>query len=606
MVPVHRAKQPSNSDTPPQSQRTSSVSSLGSNDSRLSYVSNVTGFEAELSNLKEFLTNGFESSELPSYYGHSNAQRNSFHKLQEQFEQLRKDHEILKRQRTDLQHVNQTLVTRESLSVTLVEQMKEEHIMEQAKIKGQLSYHLLDLESKATIIETLKNTISEQYCLVQDKATAIDSLEKRYDDLVTQLTAVRKSGDWYKDELHRCQQQKADFHRRLLALEQEMCHESAKTRQLEGELRITLRQSQEVETNAVREKTTLLLQLEDLHTALSARNVESPEKHDPVCQGCLFHAFTIDDLKQQVISLTKAIDTCQNRLCTVESDNGQMQSTVAIVQTSLADKLVLIATLEDYIKRLEEERSSISIKCQQLQKQNELLLDENCKINAATTLQVESMQKDKNIAEQRLATVEQELRQNCYQAELFEKELSEARGKVQTAEKSVVKAKSEFTSLNDNLKAALISSASKQKEIDQLRHQNHEQAAELQDCQTLIEKYEQEKSHIEENIAHLTQSSISDRNKYELIKVEKEGLSSKLLLLNEQLHRIKTDHLDVIPKAMPVLMLDIACQGEINDDAAELKHLKTLMKVLEKEHREKHKRHELNVRTLLKKVKVYY
>lgn len=597
MVPVHRRKssQPRNSEPLERTQqRTSSVSSLGSTDSRLSFVSNVTGFEAELSNLKEFLTNGDESN-LLSYYGHSNAQRNSFNKLQEKCEQLTKDNENLERLRNDLEHVNQTLVSQETSSVALMEQLKEQHLMELARIKGKLSYHLLELESKASINETLKSTISEQYCLVQAKVASIDSLE-------SELRAVRSSGDWYKDELHRCQQQKADFHRRLLTMEQEMCQNSSQTKRLQDELRIAVRQSQEVETNAVREKTKLLMKLQDLQSALITRNTVSIEKHESVCATCSFHAFTIDDLRQQVISLTKSVDSSQNRLNDVESDNGQLQSTVAVVQTSLADKSVLIATLEDYISRLEEERSSISIQCQQLQSRNESLQDENSKANADAVCQIESIQKDLSIAEQRLATAEHELRRKCNEAQLLEKNLSDVRDKFGTASNSLVKANSDLASLKDDIKAALISSASKQKEIDELHHKSREQAAELLDCQTLIEKYEQEKSHIEENISHLTQSSLSDRNKYELIKVEKEGLSSKLLLLNEQLHRIKLDHVDVVPTAMPVVMLDNACQTEINLDAAELKHFKTLMKVLEKEHKEKNKRHELNVRTLLKKV----
>lgn len=597
MVPVHRRKslQPSSRDPlSPQSQRTTSVSSLGSCDSRLSYVSNVTGFEAELSNLKKFLTNGDEL-ELRSYYGHRNAQRNSFNKLQEKFEQLKEHHENLERQRNELEHANQILVTKESCSVAIIEQMKEQHLLELARVKGQLSYHLMELESKASINETLKNTISEQYCLVQAKLTAIDSLEKRNDDLVSELSAVRSSGDWYKDELHRCQQQKAEFHRRSLTMEQGMCQESAKTRRLQDELRIALRQGQEVETNAVREKKILLLKLQDLQKDLTTRTVGSIEKNEPVCPACSFHTFTIEDLRQQMNYLTKSVDASQKRLNAVESENAQLQSALAVLQTSHADKLVVIATLEDFIGRLEVERSSVSIQCQKLQNRNELLQVENCKANADVACQAESLQMNLRRAEQRLVTMEHEIREKCDQAEIFEKDLSESRDKLGTAISNV-------TSLKDDLRVALISSASKQIEIDQLRNQNREQAAELQDCQTLIEKYEQEKRHIEENIAHLTQSSLSDRNKYELIKVEKEGLSSKLLLLNDQLHRIKNDHIDVIPSTMPVVMLDIACQGELNDDAAELKHLKILMKVLEKEHREKIKRHELNVRTLLKKV----
>lgn len=598
MVPVHQQKPSQQSSDPPpersQSQRTSSVSSLGSNDSRLSTVSNVTGFEAELSNLKEFLTSGYES-ELPSYYGHRNAQRNSFHKLQEKYEQLKKDHETLKRNKDDLEHVNQSLVTKELNSGALIERMQEQHLLELAKIKGQLSYHLLEIESKASINETLKSTISEQFCLVQAKVAAIDSLEKRNNDVISELSSVRSTSDWYKSELHRCQQQKAEIYRRLLNAEQEQCQASAKTKRLQDELRIALRQCQEVESNAVREKTTLMLKLKDLQEALTTRNVESIEIHEPVCSTCSFHAFTIEDLRQQVISLMKSVDSSQNRLNAVESNNGQLQSTMAVVQTTLTDKLVLIGTLEDYINRLEEKRSCISIQCHLLKNRNEALQDENRKANSDAACQVESIQKDLSAAEQRFCTVEQEFEKK---AEMFKRDLSEAQDKLKAAEICLAKANSDVILLKDDLTATLSSSASKQKEIDHLRHQNHEQAAELQDCQTLIEKYEQEKRHIEENIAHLTQSSLSDRNKYELIKVEKEGLSSKLLMLNDQLHRIKADHIDVIPNAMQ----DIACQGENHDDASESKYLKTLMKVLEKEHREKIKRYELNVRTLLKKV----
>lgn len=303
-----------------------------------------------------------------------------------------------------------------------------------------------------------------------------------------------------------------------------------------------------------------------------------------LCQNCLRLQFLIDDLTHQLTIERKMSFNRGQRIEEFEAENCKLQTSAAVVQHNLNDKLLVIETLQNYINQLEH---GVSVNMTEIQE-----------------------------LKHRIQT--QELEKSTKIHELSQK-LSESMAVIELGDSILLKSTEESGRLMAELELCRTHVNDCNVCVDQLRAKNRDLSSELVACQGLIERYEEEKGRIEENISVLTQSSMSDRNKYELIKHEKEELSMKLLVLNEQLHHIKsvaeppTVELknDVDDRPQPAIPNEVACQTENYNGDDELanhstvKHLKILIKVLEKEHREKIKRYELNMRTLLKKVSCF-
>lgn len=571
----------------PNSATTSSMELPSISSNRTSNVSIVTGYEDELKKLQVF--NGAQN--------HPTRSTNSL--------QLDTRIGTLESERNDLKRLNQNLQLQQqqqkSTNDDQLKELTEIHLLELARVRGQLQFNSMELASKECVIDDLKQKITQLFCELQSQRQAVVQAEKSQANTTIELNLIRKSIEWYQSELHRCQNVNTELQKQLQSLEQEKCLLGIEGQTNVAELRQLQRRLDEVQHDKMllSKRLESSQQQQQLHHTLAGTANCTDEI--AFCQNCLSQQFIIDDLTHQLKIENKVSVDCGHRIAEVEAENVQLQTNNAIVQHNLNDKLLIIETCQNYISHFEHSALAKASEIDELQQKIQITTQELDKLNQIkwklSTIEIESIEKVK-------------------ENENLKHKLNESIVANLRSDSLLSKSNIEIERLTAELDATRQNVIDSNASLDQLRTKNHDLSSELAACQGLIERYEREKERIEENISLLTKSSISDRNKYELIKREKDDLSMKLQLLNDQLHHINNNmvvepnHKQDSDRVFWQQSFDAACQTdekcnvvEVAADDSSVKHLKILIKVLEKEHSEKIKRYELNMRTLLKKVR---
>ena len=535
--------------TTPTTSRNSSISSSVSSaaitdNSDRSFISNVTGYEDELFNLKQLL-----DSEQPSGYWKTNNQFTRTIKNQES--ELENSRTAILDLDKELQ--NQQLTNRE--------------------LRSQNECQSMELQSLQSVNESLKQKVAQQYCTYQELNSNFANVKKLMDVLHGDLDLTKKSESWYKDELHRCQHMKSEYHKRMKDIENQKCDASNQILCLQTELKQLTRHFQEV-NEKVQEQTT---EIKQMHSASQMRNQERPNDDNAIteisCDECLAAKHLNEDLQQNLSNVSRSLASTLDRNITIEQENRELLSQVAILNETVSDKEALIQILEEHLKKCNLSKKNLEDLFSQATLEINTL---NSKLLTATvdfdTLKQDFAHSAKK-CEHFLIDLDL-LKQELNASNLLNKDLQESKLTAQKCVEELQKAKHELEKATTLHKNHL-------KSFNHLQKINEHLTYELDNCKHLIEQYENEKLRIERNILQYQQSSLSDRRKYTLIEMEKKELATKLTNLNEQLHSVTSFSINSNDK---------------------LKHMQVLMKVLETEHKEKIKRYEINTRILLKKV----
>lgn len=92
-----------------------------------------------------------------------------------------------------------------------------------ASIHARMEYMAMEIVCKDSVNSSLKETITAQHCELQVQQIKVAQLTGHVTSLENDIHTLKISENWYKVELHRCQQQKSEYHRRCFALEIEKC-----------------------------------------------------------------------------------------------------------------------------------------------------------------------------------------------------------------------------------------------------------------------------------------------------------------------------------------------------------------------------------------------
>ncbi|XP_038110613.1 spindle pole body component 110 [Culex quinquefasciatus] len=460
-----------------------------------------------------------------------------------------------------------------------LEILKLQSELDQAKIQ-------LDCKDRANVV--LKEKIAEQYCDRESLSLEVRKLGKILLEIKNELSSVRSSEQWFRDELHTCQNVNAKLRESNLQLENRISIEKSNNDRLKLELQQVIRNAEEVERRAIKEKEDLLEKLSLIEASNKLENVS-----DFVLEETLQK---LKDSSEKIKFLTDTNNDYQER-------TEQLERNLAILQSSLFSQEALteacknkqsetisrIATLETENADLKAAREHARQENTQLHldvaRQNFTNRDLDVSIgHLRAQLQVLSINFEntrralavKEFAADKLDQDNRELRERFVQVERCRKDLQ------RRLSMSEAVAKEQYEQLLANFRTIQSKNLDLELKLGQCAEYNEKFRRSEQVVRQLKQDIGELQERLQRDAAKMSSSSESS------IGTSISGSSSDNSREEASEDAKNSNTCQKHGQSLP------------EDDTRELK---ILLKVIESEHRQKLKRYELNNRTLLRKVK---
>lgn len=380
------------------SSRASSVSSLISV-GRESCVSNITGFEEELqairlalngSNLDDSTKLLSEESELVKKVIDLNNQLIKFKSENEKLKFEIQENELgwkfkFKDGFEEKNRLNKNLEeTQESLRNQLDSLSIEHNKINVELIKSRTSHQdvLMNLQSKESANNALKEKIKELHCEVQDEHLKLLNQESLIERLNNELEILKKSESWYKSELHNSQIAKRKFQEQLISSESENLNEKNKIVRLKSDIRTLLKSCELLEEKTLEDKNNLMKKIQEFQS-----NVQLNKSH----QIDFLTEIKIEELTNQLEGIKLEFSNQSKQFKQIEFDNKNLLSNFLVSQKIISDKELLLQLHEESLRKINETLNSSNLEIENLRKEKLLLKDENIK----KTVELKSLKSEK-------------------------------------------------------------------------------------------------------------------------------------------------------------------------------------------------------------------
>lgn len=572
------------------SSRTSSVSSLIS-DGRESCVSNITGFEEELqairlvlngSNLDDSTKLLSEESELVKKVIDLNNQLIKFKSENEKLKfeirendfgwkfKLKDGLEEKNRLNKDLEEIK---YENESLRNQLDSLSTEHKKINVELIKSRTSHQdvLMKLQSKESANTALKDKIKELHCEAQDVNLKILNQENLIEKINNELEILKKSESWYKSELHNSQISKRKFQEQLISSESENLNERNKIVRLKSDIRTLLKSCELLEEKTLEDKKNLMKKIQDFQS-----NVKLNKTHEID----FLTEVKIDELTKQLEGIKLEFSTQTKQFKEIENENKNLLSNFLVSQKTISDKELLVQLQEELLRKINDSINSLNLEIENLQKEKYLLKDENIKKTVELKslksekreidLLVEKLRLDFKIISQRYILMKDELQENTISLQENDFLIKQIKDDFQL---KVIKQDNEF---NDKLKKIESLTAEYNEILLKLNNSEINNNKLIRKLNNFEEKFKDEKLILEKSVFDLN-------NDLGILKTENYSLQIKL----QESAKLETNNCE--SSESTIVHEPKSIQTEI-EGSNECLRLKVLIKVLEKEHREKLKR----------------
>lgn len=263
------------------------------------------------------------------------------------------------------------------------------------KLRIELQELKIEAESKDGSIQGLKNKISDQHIEFQSLLQAKLKAENNVANLKNEIEITRKSGYWYRDQLHACQASKAKVQQELMASQASVVSCSHQIDRMKGEIANLHQMVENTQYRAVREKEALMRKLEVIQADMVEREatifsqIHNESTADTInaivaklkgmeeekAKTLSLSDATIQELKEEVASLKNELQTKETALEALGTENAKRMVGATVLQKTLNEKELALQLLENKCKDTE-------MSC--------LHLGENLKLKEETLLQLKN------------------------------------------------------------------------------------------------------------------------------------------------------------------------------------------------------------------------
>ncbi|XP_062561762.1 golgin subfamily B member 1-like [Armigeres subalbatus] len=464
-----------------------------------------------------------------------------------------------------------------------------EHALEIYKVRSEIDQVRIQLDCKEQANGILKEKIAELYCDKENLSLEVRKLEKMLLEVRSELSSTKASEAWFKNELHVCQNVNANLRDANLSFDNRICLERARGERLKVELQQVIRSAEQVERNAVSEKSHLLARLESIEASRRSEKVS-----DLITQE---HVRKLNDASDNIQSL---LESNKNH----ERENNHLRSNVELLQSTLSNQEALILSYKNKEAEILSRVTSLECDINQLRNDKRRTAEKNTELQATIARQsfvkrdldvsiahlgaqlkvlsinFENTRRALGVKEFELGNLRQELIRANNHCQDLTKHKMELESSMRLSESQ---ARAMYEQLLDNFHR--IQSRNLDLELKLGQYAEHDEK--FRKSEELVQKLRREISDLQEKIVQDEEARLDISGSS---SSSAEGSTCASSSSSESRGKDGKDG-NVCPKhgnAIP------------EDDT---KELKILLKVVENEHRQKLKRYELNNRTLFKKVK---
>jgi chromosome segregation ATPase len=247
------------------------------------------------------------------------------------------------------------------------------------KLRIELQELKIEAESKDGSIQGLKSKMLEQHVEIQSLLQAKLKAENNLTSLKNEIETARKSGCWYRDQLHVCQAAKVKVQQELITSQENIMSQSHQIERMKGEI-VNLRQVVEkTQHKAVREKEALMRKLEVIQADMLEReatiysqicNESSADTINTVTAKLKrleeektkmlnLSDTAVQELKEEIASQKNELQTKETNLQASETENARLMTRVTALQKTLNERDLAVQLLESKCKNIEMSHSHL-------------------------------------------------------------------------------------------------------------------------------------------------------------------------------------------------------------------------------------------------------
>lgn len=268
---------------------------------------------------------------------------------------------------SNLEKINAELSSKLILSTNEAKQWHTENFKvetENEKLRINLQELKIELESKNTVSQSLKNKITEQHIELQNQIQAKLKLNNFVAALSNEIESIKKSEKWYTEQLHTCQYSKNKIQQELMSTQSNLVLNTQKTDKLEAEVSYWKNTCEETRVKAMKEKERLLKRMEIIEADLIERQAilectENYETKNVAIQESITsveNKILCDEYKDEITNLNKVLEEKDVLLNDLKKQSADFLVRVTTLQKMLNEK-------ELSYQMLENTNSDLEMKC---------------------------------------------------------------------------------------------------------------------------------------------------------------------------------------------------------------------------------------------------
>lgn len=241
------------------------------------------------------------------------------------------------------------------------------------RLRIELQELKIEAESKDESVQGLKSKISEQHVEFQSLLQAKLKAENNLTSLKNEIEMAKKSGCWYRDQLHACQASRMKVQQELMVTQAEVVSHSRQNERMKIEIGKLHQALEMTQYRAVREKEALMRKLEVIQADMLEReatifsqiqndstvdtvnNIATQLKKTEEEKARLLSLSdaAVQEFKEEVASLKIELQTKETALDAAGTENAQLMARATMLQKTLNEKELVLQLLENKYKNIE-------------------------------------------------------------------------------------------------------------------------------------------------------------------------------------------------------------------------------------------------------------
>lgn len=319
-------------------------------------------------------------------------------------EELRAQLALLKANRSTVCDDNE--LNELKMKIELLEHDRAKDELELFQNKNLIADLQIMLETKEKSSQNIKEQMIDIHAKNQDFILKIKRMENETSTMMNEIDMLKKSESWYKHELHECQNKKLKLQEDFMSAKNELQMEKNKNSRLYAEFTQLLRNCEDIEAKAIREKESMMRKLENIQANLGASMDKNhlinhvKDVYDKQAAMLL-----VDEVKKELSFAVRKCEQQNTLIKQMEQKNKGYVANEVTLQKQISDLTSTIANYESKAKELEETVKLLEGQCDSLSYQNQDLKSEHDKL----LVHYEAMSKEKAKIDQTV----HKLREDC-------------------------------------------------------------------------------------------------------------------------------------------------------------------------------------------------